>query len=120
MGEYGYMPEGLRPDYSGAQSRSGSGSGGGGSVHDRILETLRYWVQKHPRPDVAVLNIAGMGRYSPRELADSVAEGNEVGQFFEMLIVNGGRVQEEGLEGVLRSFREESETSPGSFFSGKF
>jgi hypothetical protein len=118
MGEYGYMPEGLRPDLS----RSGSGSGSGGSVHDRILSTLQFWLQRHPRPDDPALNIAGLGRYSPRELTAAVAEKNEVGQFFEMLIVNGARAQTEGLEGVLRLFREEGQSGAikSSFFAGEF
>jgi hypothetical protein len=108
MGEYGYLPERLRSHDAVSLSSTDV------TVHQRILKTLSVWVEQHPNPDAPALAIAGLGAYSPRQLMEAVSEKSETGQFFEALIVNGARAQEDGLEGVLRSFREESGGSGSS------
>lgn len=80
-------------------------------VHQQILLTLDDWVAHHPNPDAPAISLAGLGEYSPREIAHAVSEENDAGHFFEALIVNGARVSENGLSGVLRSFREEGGNS---------
>jgi len=52
------------------------------------------------------LSLAAMGELSPRQILDAVEARTEVGQFVEVLIVNGVRLHPEGIEGVLRMFNE--------------
>jgi hypothetical protein len=72
---------------------------------------LNDWASRHPNPDAPAVSLAGLGDYSPRELACAVTEKSEVGQFFEALIVNGAQISDGGLDGVLRSFRDEEGTA---------
>jgi hypothetical protein len=101
MAEYGYLPERQRSEGRRPPSE-------GGSAHEQIYASLLHWVEHHPNPDAPALSIAGSGDYSPRELLEAVGSRSDVGQFFEAMIVNGASIYEDGLEGVLRSFRDES------------
>jgi hypothetical protein len=97
-----------RPNHESKPPQSGKfAMPGEPSVHLRIASALDDWASRHPNPDAPAVSLGGLGDYSPRELAHAVSEKSEAGQFFEALIVSGAQISGEGLDGVLRSFRDE-------------
>jgi hypothetical protein len=74
------------------------------TLHSRIARTLEQWVAQHPSPEMPALSLAEMGEFSPRQIFEAVKAKTDVGEFVEVLIVNGVRMHPEGIEGVLKTF----------------
>jgi hypothetical protein len=83
------------------------------SAHIRILSFLTEWCSNHPNPDDPALSVAQLGEYSPRQICEAVDKRTEAGRFIESLIQFGAARHDGNLDGVLESFLQENQVSPG-------
>ena len=75
------------------------------NVREQVVNVLRQWVSRHPRPDEPAIQFgegAHPGGLSPRALLKEVEENTPDGQF--LLTVLDNAIRANSLETVLKGF----------------
>lgn len=79
-------------------------------TRSRVIDAVEAWVERHPRPDSAVLEVAQRlaehqsGSYSPRQI---LAELRTADRSFIWQMIESG-IEDYSLDDVVRGFRGES------------
>jgi len=79
----------------------------GMSRNEQILDAIRRWAARHPKPDEPTLS-TGSGQYSPNQIVTEIHGQTRAGMMFLALVEHSAKVH--GIEEVLDSFDQASLT----------